>query len=92
MAPKLCTLFSLQDWLVAWFCLGGTVPQLWIPGYLNNTTASVGADVTHEQSSNAEILLKDHLVDFIIVCHVDALLIRVQQVLLTTRIRNKGSP
>lgn len=50
----------------------------------------VGIDVMYEQSLNAAILLKNHLVDFIIVCHLGALLIRVQQVLLTRRIGNKG--
>lgn len=50
----------------------------------------VGADVTRELSLNAAILLKNHLVDFIIVCHLDTLLIRVQQVLLTRRMGNKG--
>lgn len=49
----------------------------------------VGVDVMCEQSLNAAILLKNHLVDFIIVCQLDALLIRVQQVLLTRRIGNK---
>lgn len=67
--------------MVAWFCLAGTAPQLWV---------SVGTDVMCEQSLKAEIVLKNHLVDFITICHLDALLIRVQQALLTTRIGNKG--
>ena len=88
-----CTLFSVA-WCLPGWCLGsaweGLLHSLGLLVCGQHPCIPVGADVMHEQSLNAEILLKNHLVDFIIVCHLDALLIRVQQVLLTTRIGNKG--
>jgi hypothetical protein len=75
-----------------------TRPCLGAPGRDSSTALqpwvhewqAIGINITREQSFNAKVL-KNHLVDFIIVCHLDTLLITVQQVLLTTRIGNKGT-
>lgn len=68
---------GLADHLVMPGSNFSTALDSWV--HKQQTCIPAGTDAIHEQSLNAHILLKNHLVDFIVVCHLDALLIRVQQ-------------